>query len=388
MVNKLSRLSPSTSVWEAYQDGCKQGHWYFDQDQANVLQKLDQLAQALQKQKGKKTNISWLLPYWRSNKIADAPKNVRRGAYIYGSVGRGKTMVMDLFFRHVEIKAKKRIHFHTFMTEIHEGLWRLKKNDQHQSHGTDGWLAILATQIAQEAQLICLDEFHVNNIADAMILGRLFSELMKNQVVLVITSNWAPRDLYQNGLQRVRFLPFIDMIEQEMDILFLGGVQDYRQQTIPTDWRYLYPITQNNQQKIQHIFEKLSGGKPITSTIITVQGRSLVFSKTASNVLLCFFDELCQRNLGKADYLAIARHFRYIIVQNVPKFTPDLIEALHRFIHLIDILYDERCYLMILAATDVPDLYFESNALQIGFTRTLSRLHEMRSINYQSRQAD
>lgn len=291
-------------------------------------------------------------------------------------------MLMDLFFKSIPIFRKKRSHFHQFMAEVHQQLWLLREQQSPQKPTTEGLLTLLAQQIATEISLLCFDEFHVANIADAMILGRLFKELFQQGVVVVATSNWAPRDLYKNGLQRNNFLPFIDIILRHMDVYELTGPVDYRQLKLPVDWRYLTPLTPENQQKMENIFYQLTKKKQAKPTLLKFQSRQLMLQRTADQVLWADFKELCLANLGAADYLEIAKNFRYVLLLNVPQFSDIRQPSLHRFITLVDVLYDNQCYLICTAEVEIPDLYPNKDGQYTGFGRTISRLQEMRSADY------
>lgn len=364
-----------------YQEACQKGQWRFDPQQAIIAEKLDQLSRRLMADQARPAvfkNIWHRLGQAKRQKIS--PKI--QGLYIYGEVGRGKSMLMDLFFKNVPLLKKKRIHFHQFMAEIHEDLWHIREQTSHQKHSTEGLLTLLAQRIAREVRLLCFDEFHVANIADAMILGRLFKELFQQGVVVVVTSNWAPQDLYKDGLQRHNFLPFIDIILKYMDVVELTGQVDYRQLKLPVDWRYLSPLTPYNQQKMENIFKHLIENHPVKPVILTIQSRQLIFPRTANQVLWTSFQELCLANLGAADYLEIARHFRYILLANIPKFSDIRQPSLYRFINLVDVLYDHHRYLLCMAETEMVDLFPKENIPNKNFARTLSRLQEMRSADY------
>jgi len=307
----------------------------------------------------------------------DAPA---QGLYIYGAVGRGKSMLMDLFFRTAPILAKRRVHFHAFMLEVHETLhqWRQEKPKELDL------IPALADKIAEETWLLCFDEFHVTNIADAMILGRLFTELFDRGVVVVATSNWAPDDLYPGGLQRDRFLPFIALLKEKLDVLELDGERDYRMQRLKDISLYHSPDGAASDGKMRDAFLRLSGGlEPLPNSLI-VQGRRLDVPRQAGKVAWFDFEELCARPLGAADYIALATHYPVLLIDHVPQLSSAARDQARRFMTLIDELYEHRVTTVIAAAARPERLYPEGEGA-IEFQRTVSRLHEMQSADYVAR---
>jgi cell division protein ZapE len=304
---------------------------------------------------------------------ADAPQ----GLYIFGPVGRGKSMLMDLFFATAPIERKRRVHFHAFMIEVQETLhrWRQEKD------GKDDVIAALAEKIAGEATLLCFDEFHVSNIADAMILGRLFEALFDRGVVVVATSNWEPDDLYQGGLQRDRFLPFIALIKEKLDVLELDAARDYRLQRIKDMRTYFHPLGDLAARHMNESFARLTGGAAPRPDHLIVQERRLDVLRQAEGVAWFDFDELCGRPLGAADYLAIATHFNTVLIDCVPTLSPDQRDLARRFVTLIDQLYEHRVNVVIAAAAP-PERLYPSGDGSFDFGRTVSRLNEMQSVDY------
>jgi cell division protein ZapE len=304
---------------------------------------------------------------------ADAPQ----GLYIFGPVGRGKSMLMDLFFATAPIERKRRVHFHAFMIEVQETLhrWRQEKD------GKDDVIAALADKIAGEATLLCFDEFHVSNIADAMILGRLFEALFDRGVVVVATSNWEPDDLYQGGLQRDRFLPFIALIKEKLDVLELDAARDYRLQRIKDMRTYFHPLGDLAARHMTESFARLTGGAAPSPDHLIVQQRRLDVPRQAEGVAWFDFDELCGRPLGAADYLAIATHFNTVLIDCVPTLSPDQRDLARRFVTLIDELYEHRVNVVIAAAAP-PERLYPSGDGSFDFGRTVSRLNEMQSVDY------
>ncbi len=304
-----------------------------------------------------------------------------QGLYIYGGVGRGKSMLMDLFFQSAPVEKKRRVHFHAFMLEIHETLhrWRQEKPKQVDL------LPALAEQLARDTWLLCFDEFHVTNIADAMILGRLFTGLFDLGVVVVATSNWDPDDLYKDGLQRDQFLPFIALLKERLDVLELGGARDYRLSRLKDMRIYHYPLGDLAARHMRDAFARLTDDKPAVPGEIVVQQRRLAVPRQAGSVAWFDFDELCARPLGAADYLAIATHYDVVLIDNVPRLGAENRNEARRFMLLIDALYEHRAT-AILAAADAPErLYRGEGDGDFEFQRTVSRLNEMQSVEYLSR---
>jgi cell division protein ZapE len=303
-----------------------------------------------------------------------------QGLYIFGGVGRGKSMLMDMFFAAAPLEPKRRVHFHAFMLDVHDSLHR-----QRQERSAEGdVLATLAGRIVAESALLCFDEFQVGNIADAMLLGRLFAALFDLGVVVVATSNVAPDDLYQGGLQRERFLPFIDLLKERLDILELDGVTDYRRNRIKGMTVYHQPLGAAAESALARAFAQLTDSAAGAPTTLVVQGRTIAVPQAAKGVACFGFAELCERPLGAADYIAIATHFHTVIVDGVPRMSPQQRNEARRFMTLIDALYEHKTNL-ICAAADVPDRLYASGDGSREFRRTASRLLEMQSVDYLGR---
>lgn len=300
---------------------------------------------------------------------------VPEGLYMFGGVGRGKTMLMDLFFETIPFKAKRRVHFHEFMAEVHDLIGRFRK-----LHEGDP-IPSAAQSIATEARLLCFDEFHVTDIADAMILGRLFKGLFEAHVVVVATSNSAPNELYHNGLNRPLFEPFIDLIEEKMEVLQLEASTDYRLEKLQGAELYFTPADKKAAKAIGETFKRLTGHKQGTAATLRVKGRDVTVPDAAMGVARFSFEDLCCKAMGANDYLAIAHAYHTLLIENIP-----VIERAHRnqarrFINLIDTLYDNGVRLIASAATEPDDLYSEGDGAAL-FERTASRLVEMRSQAY------
>lgn len=300
---------------------------------------------------------------------------VPEGLYIFGSVGRGKTMLMDLFYETVPFKSKRRVHFHEFMADVHERIARARKG-----HKGDPIPAV-AKEIAGEARLLCFDELHVTDIADAMILGRLFEGLFQHHVVVVATSNAAPRELYRNGLNRALFEPFIALVEDRMEVLQLEAATDYRLEKLQGTELYFTPAGKKAEAAMRAAFERLTGHKKGEPATLQVKGREVQVPEAAMGVARFDFGDLCAKPLGPGDYLAIAHAYHTLLIENVPVMGKANRNEARRFINLIDTLYDEGVRLVASAEAEPDMLYREGDGAEL-FERTASRLIEMRSEAY------
>jgi cell division protein ZapE len=345
-----------------------------DPAQAEAVDKLDRLATALSGPRG------WL---------GRGARATARGVYLWGAVGRGKSMLMDLFFEAAAVKDKRRIHFLDFMQEIHAFIFEWRKLSPHERkrhsacvhNAGDDPIAPAAKHIADRASLLCFDEFHVTSIADAMILGRLFEQLFDRGVVVVATSNRKPSDLYQNGINRQLFLPFIRRLEEEMDVMELKSARDYRLDRLTVAPVYYCPLGPKADAAMDAAFARLTAGVAVTPDTLDVQGRRLAVPAQAVGVARFTFEELCARPLGPADYLAIARHYHTVLIDRTPQMTADRRNEAARFVTLIDALYEAKTKLVMSAAAEPDDLYVAGDG-SFEFQRTASRLHEMRSADY------
>ena len=337
-----------------------------DPAQASAAASLDGLAQALGAWRPRRGGLGRLLA-----RSTPAPK----GRYIFGAVGRGKTMLMDLFFEAVAFEPKRRVHFHEFMAEVHDliGVARKRVPGDPIPH--------VARALAAKARLICFDELHVTDIADAMILGRLFKGLLEQPVVIVATSNVPPGELYKNGLNRALFLPFIDLVAQHMDVEELLAAKDFRLEKLVGRPLYFTPADARAKAEMDRLWTQLTGNHPGAPTDLEVKGRKVRVPLASMGVARFSFAELCAQPLGANDFLHIAHAFHTVLIDAIPVFTNVQRDVTRRFVNLIDTLYDIRVCLIASAAAE-PNALYPAGDMQFLFDRTASRLFEMRSEGY------
>ena len=302
------------------------------------------------------------------------------GLYLVGKVGRGKSMLMDLFFEHAPPRQKRRVHFNAFMIETHKRLHEWREKEAKKAANPDP-IPPLAERIAAEAWLLCFDEFQVTNIADAVILGRLFGALFERGVVVVATSNTTPDDLYRGGLQRELFLPAIDVLKKKMDVIELDSDTDYRLNRVAGMKVYHTPLGPAATAALDAAFKDLAEDEPVKLRTLLVQGRPFNVSRAAGGVARFTFAELCKRPLGPADYGALATHFHTVVVDGIPLLKAEQRDITRRFVLLIDELYEHRVDLICAAAAG-PDDLCGGGEHAAEFRRTASRLHEMQSADY------
>jgi cell division protein ZapE len=305
-----------------------------------------------------------------------APPPAPRGVYLCGGVGRGKSFLMDAFYATVRIRRKTRVHFHAFMRDVHAELATLRRREDP--------LAEVAARIAHRWRLVCFDEFHVSDIADAMILGRLLDPLFSLGVVFVMTSNYRPAALFPHGLQRERFLPTIALLESWLDVVEVDAGVDYRLRALEHMPIYHVPAGPASAAALERAFEAMKIG-PDEDPKLAIEGRTIVARRRAGSVVWFDFAALCDGPRSQRDYLELARRFAVIVVSGIPRLSPADADRARRFTWLVDILYDHRVKLLASAAAPADQLYTEGHNAH-EFSRTVSRLVEMRSREYMARQ--
>ena len=370
-----------------------------DPDQAKAVASLERLYRVLveypeiRSQRNGFTFRNWWPAHffpWFGKKLP-----LSQGIYLYGGVGRGKSMLMDLFFSVAPVTSKRRVHFHEFMLEIHARLKEAHDLAAEQRERRGGRardvdpIPMIARAIASEATLLCFDELQVTDIADAMVLTRLFKELFDQGVTVVATSNRPPDDLYKHGLNRQRFLPFIENIKEKLEIIPLEGPIDYRYNRLKGAETYYFPIDEESTAKLSATFFRLTDRRvedraKVPSETLTVQGRILFVPKAARGVAVFSFKRLCANPLGSADYLAIARTYHTVIMVAIPQFGQENNDQAKRFISFIDALYEYNVKFLCSAAVP-PQLLYAGGEISFEFERTISRLMEMQSEDYLTR---
>lgn len=347
-----------------YQAASQQAAFIRDAAQARAIEYLDRLWTELMMFKRKRNRF-----LGRSLRSPQLPK----GLYFYGGVGRGKSFLMDAFYGCLPYRRKRRVHFHAFMAEIHQRLRGLKSEANP--------LKAVAAEIAKETRVLCFDEFHVSDIADAMILGRLLENLFNEGVVLVATSNYAPSELYPQGQNRSSFLPTIALIEEKLTILNVDGGEDYRHRTLTAAEVFYIPANDENERKLADLFTQVTAGQVERPSEIEIHGRMLRCKKRTDKAIWFDFRMLCFGPRSQADYLYLSEHYEMIFVSGIEKLSQAERAEARRLTWLIDVMYDYR--VKFCATCDVPvgEIYVEGDFAQ-EFVRTASRLTEMQSQEY------
>jgi len=388
----MSSIEPSVAFEEAFEpeqdpsefSGPLEWYWHFsqrndfqtDSEQLRVLEELQRLFEELEDYR-----------LYRAGKInrlvtnLGAGRKPPRGIYIWGGVGRGKSLMMDAFYKVSRHRRKRRVHFHEFMREIHERMRALP--------GQADPLDVISTDIARELRLLAFDEFHVSDIADAMILARLLELLIAKGVVLVMTSNYSPDDLYPGGLQRARFLPAIEVLKRDLDVLHLAGSVDHRRRLLAGLSVYYTPINEHADAHLAKFFEAMTKATYAENGVLDVGGRPVAFRRRAKGVIWFDFAELFDRPRSQLDYLEIASAYHTVLISGVRRMQPGQIDVLRRFTWAVDIFYDQRVKLVLSAEAPAEDLVVRPEnpvgaeaMVHKEFARTASRLREMQSKDY------
>jgi cell division protein ZapE len=370
-------FTPSASFRAQYQALVSSGAMEPDAAQAEAAEALGELEQRLASYKPlRKQGLLGRL-------FADKDEAPPRGLYVHGEVGRGKTMLMDLFFQHSSVVHKRRAHFHEFMAEVHERIYGFRQNIARGEIADGDVIALTAASIFDEAWLLCFDEFHVTDIADAMILGRLFAKLFDLGTVVVTTSNVAPEDLYKGGLNRALFLPFIAQISDHMGVLRLDARTDFRLEKLAGVKMWLVPADRDAGAALDKAWVRMTGNARCKPRDISIKGRILHVPCSAYGVARFSFADLCERPLAAPDYLRLAHDYHTIMIDRIPVMDYPARNAAKRFIALIDTLYDNAVKLMASAEADPLSLYLATEGhVANEFKRTSSRLVEMSSESY------
>jgi len=372
----------ASSIKARYAAGVAGGLIEPDSAQLAVIDKLAQLeAQIAERRLARKSSsLGWIFAG------REKPQSRIKGLYICGDVGRGKTMLMDLFFEASLVLRKRRAHFHEFMLDVHERVHALRQRMKLGEYTGADPIELVAGDLAREAWLLCFDEFHVTDIADAMILGRLFAQLFARGVVLVATSNVEPAELYKDGLNRALFLPFIRMLEDNTEVVRLSSRTDFRLEKLAGMHVWYVPADAVADAALDRAWHQLTRGRTGETQELPLKGRSVRVPRAAMGVARFSFSDLCEQPLGAADYLRIAREYHTIILDHVPVMTFETRNAAKRFIILIDTLYDLNVKLIASAEAEPDGLYRGDEGFEVlEFRRTASRLVEMRSRDYLAR---
>ncbi|WP_337269357.1 cell division protein ZapE [Oryzifoliimicrobium ureilyticus] len=373
------------SVGEQLKALTASGKLQADPAQMSVAAGLDRVLFNLKKKRpaAKSSALGWLFHARKK------PADIVKGLYVHGSVGRGKTMLMDMFFALAPVQKKRRAHFHEFMADVHNRIAAHRQKFKDGETKQADPVPPVAASLFAEAELLCFDEFTVTDIADAMILSRLFSELFTQGCVLIATSNVAPDDLYKDGLNRSLFLPFVDMLKQHVDIMSLDSPTDYRMEKLDSKPVYLTPLEERTDMAMDASWMRALSGRKAQPAEIPMKGRMIRVPRAADRLARFSFTDLCEQPLGAADYLAIAERYDTIFLDHVPKLGPEKRNQTKRFIILIDTLYDHGVRLYVTADAMPEDLLIERRGTEgFEFDRTASRLFEMRSGEYLARHAE
>jgi len=353
-------------IREAYEESLQREGHTEDSAQLDVIARFEDLQVRVASQRPRKGGL-------RTMFFRGEPRETVRGIYLWGGVGRGKTFLMDLFFESLDVKEKRRVHFHRMMHEVHDRLKTLSF--------VENPLDKVAAGIAQDTHVLCFDEFFVSDIGDAMILAGLLDGLFKRGVTLVTTSNSRPDDLYKDGLQRQRFLPAIELLNEYTDVVNMDGVTDYRLRILQKAGTYLFPDNAAAAERLDYFFDESASTQIEADANLEINGRDILARRRAKGVAWFRFSDICDGPRSQADYIEIARWYPSVIISGVPQFDTTRDDQARRFISLVDEFYDRRVKLILSADVDVRNLY-TGTRLSFEFDRTVSRLIEMQSTEY------
>lgn len=368
--------SVQTSVSLGYQELVDEGEIEDDPAQRRIVKLLDELRNDLANLKlaRKSSSLGWLFAKGKD-------EETNRGLYIHGGVGRGKTMLMDLFFQSLPEIPKRRVHFHEFMAETHDRVHAWREKARNGEVSGDDPIGPVAETIADEARILCFDEFQVNDITDAMLLSRLFSKLFDLKVYVVATSNTIPDELYKDGLNRGLFLPFVDLVKERLTVARLDARTDYRLDKLGGKPVYYKPLDTKSDSSMNIAWKSWAPNGSADSEVIKLKGRKITVPEASQGAARFSFADLCEEPLGAADYLALAKRFHTVFIDHIPVLGPARRNEARRFINLIDALYDNNVKVVASAAAEPASLYVEGDGAD-SFVRTASRLIEMRSEEY------
>ena len=353
------------SIRNVYHELIESGEIYHDKAQIDVLGDLEELENKLLE-----TEVSSGLV----SRIFRKKPVTSKGLYLWGSVGRGKSMLMDLLFDHIPITPKKRFHYLTFIQEIHDRLKEIRHDE------VDDVIPPLANILVRDAKLLCLDEFQIDNVPDGVIVGRLLENLFEKETILFTTSNRKPSELYKDGLNRHLIEPYIGVLNSNLSVVEFGGQLDHRKNRLSGRQTYFYPSNDYARTELEKIWNELSGGHS-EQLRIEVKGREIYFAQYSRGVLKAHFWDLCGQPLGPPDFLAIANHIRVLILGDVPLLSRQNYNEAKRFIMLVDTLYENKIHFFLSAASSPDNLYIEGNE-SFEFNRAVSRLYEMQGKNW------
>jgi cell division protein ZapE len=356
------------SFESVYRRALSREGYHTDDAQAMVVDQLDQLFIRLQEKRSPAPVYERL-----RRKLTAGRQNAGavQGCYLWGGVGRGKTWLMDLFYQEVPLAQKQRLHFHEFMQRIHDLLEQFK--------GCKNPLTRVAEYMAQQARLICLDEFHVSDITDAMLLYGLLDSMYRHDVVLVMTSNIPPDNLYKNGLQRSRFVPAIELIKQRNAVIHLVGDRDHRLRHDVDNTNYYCPLSADTDSRLEHLFRSLAQGSVVPNMSVTINKRPVPSRMAADNAVWFDFEAICGGPRAAADYIVIAQRYDHVIVSNIFRMDDNHDDKAKRLINLVDEFYDRKVHLTISATASPAELYC-GRRFREEFKRTISRLEHIRSM--------